>query len=128
MTNEERIQKIEEALSNNDIVGVRGLPETDAAKKYRKNQFITKSFAHYDEGDEPLDGTSAIIITKWDDEDEIIEKIERARNEYSDTGRVILIAGDSGEIGEDIDEIIISNEVPSGAWYAYRGARYICDL
>lgn len=124
MTNKERIQKIEEALKNNDFVGVRGLPEQDAHKKYRKNQYLTKSFAHYDEGDEPLNGTSAIGITDWDDDDDMIAKIERARNEYSETGRVILIGGDSYKDGEDFDEIIIRNEVG----FEYRGAKYICEL
>jgi len=124
MNNAKRVEIVREALENHNFLGVRGLPHPDNNKKYRKNQLLTKSYAHYDEGDIPLSGTSAIGITDYDDDDDIVRKIERAQKEYSEAGRVILIAGNDYLDGEDIDEMLIRNEVG----FEYRGARYICDL
>ena len=124
MDDKKKLELIRDALENNDYVGVRGLPKRDAAKKYRKNQTLTNSYTHYDEGaEEMLDGTSAIHIRHEMTDDKITEKIAEAMG-YADTGVVILIAGDSFAMGIDHGEIIISHEIDGEV----RGARFVTYL
>lgn len=123
MTDQERIALVRDALEKYDYVGVRGLPYRDAAKKYRKNQYLTMSYTHYDEEpEEMLDGTSAVYISYEMSDERILEQIEIARRSYSDTGKVILIAGDGHCTGLDSDEIIINN------CNGQRGARFLAYL
>lgn len=102
---------IRDALETYDFVGVRGLPSRDASKKYRKNQFLAKSYTHYDDGpEEQLSGTSAVHVRYEMEDNRILQAIKEALS-YADTGKVILIAGDYCTEGIDHGEIIIGNEV-----------------
>ena len=118
------IDLVREALETYDFVGVRGLPQKDAAKRYRRNQFLAMSYTHYDDqAQRRLDGTSAVHVRHEMTDDKITEKIAEAMG-YADTGVVILIAGDSFAMGIDHGEIIISNEHKGRD----RGARFLAYL
>ena len=119
------IELVRDALGHYEFVGVRGLPHRDASKKYRKNQILTRSYTHYDEGpEEMLDGTSAVHIIYEMSDERILEAISTAREQYSDTGKVILVVGSGYDMGIDHGEIIISNNIN----YETRGARFIAYL
>lgn len=118
------IEQIMEIVNRGGYFGVRGLAQEDTDKKYRLNQFIAKSYSHYDgEREYQLNGTSAVGISDLMDEDEIIEAIGSAKK-YSSNGRVILIAGDTQFDGMDDGEMVIANE----HGFTYRGAKYLGDI
>jgi HD superfamily phosphohydrolase YqeK len=124
MTN---IDLIKDALKKYDHVGVRGLSGKDATKKYRVGQLLKKSYKSDEWGSrkELLHGTSAVGIPYHYDnqDDKILEAILLAK-EYSDCGKVILVAGDYGTPGQDNYEKVISTTI----CLKRRGATFLAYL
>lgn len=96
--------------------GLRGATPENMQQIHRG--YLDKSFDFDHElgvpSDEYLDGTCALGISEWLPENTIRQRFNNAKRLYCaahGTDTVLLIAGDSSEYGEDVDEIIIRNGV-----------------
>ena len=107
------LEIIKAALAKYRHVGIRGLGEEHATKKYRKGQYLKKSYNNWDDGNWGyLKGTSAIQITDHMEDSEILEIIKNVSKLYSgDFNKTCVIAGDEIDYGTDHEEVILSNIV-----------------
>ena len=107
-----------EEIRKYSVIGIRGLASDE---HYEIGDTCRNSFdwdyendisSYETENPVELDGTCAVntqIDTCWDDDDEIIEKIENVISSFGYTGKIAIIAGNSSECGADYNEVIIED-------------------
>lgn len=90
--------------------GLRGLTRHNISQINRG--YLDQSFDWDTENDvrsdDYLDGTSAIVVSDTMTEKQIKNAISLVKKLYNFNGVIALIAGDSGDYGDDEDEVIIS--------------------
>jgi len=111
------MQIIRDALAKYDFVGVRGLNGVNANKRYRKGQYLKRSYDLWDDREftyrsnaKFLPGTSCRLVNADMSDDEIQKIIDDIKNGYGK--KICLIAGDTLYRDEayDYGEALIGNE------------------
>ena len=109
-----------EQIRKYNIIGIRGLT---ADENYKIGDYLRKSYQWDYENDistyntdnpEELSGacaTNTNIDTYFDEDDEIIEKINNTINNFNYIGKKVIIAGNSFEYGMDENEVIIEDAI-----------------
>lgn len=123
----DNIQIIRDVLNKYNYVGIRGLNNGNENKKYRKGQYLAKSFDTWSDDDwhskKQLRGTCAIQVTDYMT-DEQIQKVINNVKPYARNNKIIIIASDYYIDGADNNEVIMYNIVG----FDYRGATFISYL
>ena len=105
---DELIEELESGEYN--YYGLRGLTRhniSQISRGYLDSSFDW-DFENDVKSDEYLDGTSAVVVSDTMTEKQIANSVALVKRQYNFNGVIALIAGDSGEYGDDEDEIIIS--------------------
>jgi len=108
------LNEVKELLEGSGYFGFRGLSGIYGGMEYQVGEILDCSFDDWDGRDieynpelPRLDGTSAIGVNEYMEDEEIIEMYQRALK-YSDCNKVILINGDRQTYGADQYEVVIS--------------------
>jgi hypothetical protein len=118
----DNIKLIRDALAKYYFVGIRGLNGLNATKKYRRGQYLKRSYDLWDDRGftykpqvKTLPGTSCFLLSDDMSDNDILVKISTLKTgNYADfgKGRVCLVAGDSinRDDAYDEDEVLLSND------------------
>lgn len=108
------LNEVKELLEGSGYFGFRGLSGIHGQVEYQEGEILDCSIDDWDnreieyKPDLPrLNGTSAIGISYFMEDDELIKMYQRALK-YSDCGKVVLINGDRETFGADQYEAVIS--------------------
>ncbi|MDD5064972.1 MAG: hypothetical protein PHQ35_09495 [Phycisphaerae bacterium] len=123
------LEQLKEILEGSGYFGLRGLSGIHGKAEYQDGEILECSFDDWDNRGveynpelDRLDGTAAIGVNEYMDDEEIVEMYKKALN-YSDCGKVILISGTDAEAGCDGHETVISYK---GDGAKFRGYAVLC--
>jgi hypothetical protein len=116
---------VKEILEDSGYFGFRGLSGIYGSTEYAEGDILEYSIDDWDgrdiefnDGLDRLDGTSAIGVNEYMEDEKIIEMYKKALR-YSDCGKVILINGNRQTYGADQDEVVISYKGDGAMFLGY---------